>query len=50
MDLSTASGADLEWLYHDWDGDSSYDNNPTGRATFGIYKGQDAIIHIRELY
>ena len=46
-DLSSAS---LGSLLGDWDGDSSYDDNPTGRATFGIYKGHDAIIYIRELY
>ena len=50
VDLSTATGGDLEWLFYDWDGDSSYDDNPTGRATFGVYKGGDAMIFKRELY
>jgi len=50
VDLSTATGAGLEWLYYDWDGDSSHDDNPTGRATFGIYSGRNAVIYVRELY
>ncbi len=44
------SNANLEWLFYDWDGDSSYDDNPSGRATFGVYKGQDVFIFLRELY
>ena len=47
VDLSSAS---LPSLLGDWDGDLSYDDNPSGRATFGIYKGRDAIIYERELY
>lgn len=48
-DLSPA-GADRPWLRYDWDGDGSHDDDPTGRATFGIYAGEDALIHRRELY
>ncbi len=47
IDLSSAG---LGSLRGDWDGDSLYDDNPTGRATFGIYKGRDPIIFLRELY
>ena len=50
VDLATATGAGLEWLYFDWDGDLVHDNNPTGRATFGVYRGADAMIYLRELY
>jgi len=50
VDLATATGADLEWLYYDWDGDTFYDNNPTGRATFGVYRGTKSMIFLRELY
>lgn len=50
FDLTTATGASLPWLQYDWDGDSSHDDNPTGRATFGVYLGDDEVIHIRELY
>ena len=52
VDLS-ASAADLPWLQYDWpsDGlDSVYDDNPVGRATFGIYSGHNQRIFTRELY
>ena len=38
------------WLQFDWDGDGSYDNLPRGRATFGIYQGNDRKIYMRERY
>ncbi|MFT5442566.1 MAG: MSHA biogenesis protein MshQ, partial [Myxococcota bacterium] len=54
VDLSAATGADLEWLRFDWpaDGDSGAlpTENPTSRATFGIYRGRDSIIYMRESY
>lgn len=46
----TGSLATLPWLQFDWNGDGSYDNNPLGRATFGIFKGNDKIIFRREVY
>lgn len=39
-----------DWLRFDWDGDGSHDNDPQGRATFGIYKGRPSIIYQRETY
>ncbi len=42
--------ASYPWLRGDWDGDSSYDDSPTSRATFGIYKANDRVAFIRELY
>jgi hypothetical protein len=45
--------SDLSWLQFDWPADpidGVYDDNPTGRATFGIYKGSNQIIYIREMY
>jgi MSHA biogenesis protein MshQ len=50
FDLTTATGTDKEWLFYDWDEDSSHDDNPTGRATFGIYAGEQVVIYTRELY
>ena len=38
------------WLLGDWDGDSSYDDDPASRATFGIFKGSDMLIYSREIY
>jgi len=46
-DLTAATGADLPWLRFDWDGDGS-DEDPAGRASFGIYAGSDVVIHVRE--
>jgi MSHA biogenesis protein MshQ len=36
------------YLQYDWDSNGS-DDNPTGIATFGIYRGDDRIIFWREL-
>jgi len=47
LDLS-ASGSATPWLQYDWNGDGSYDENPTARATFGIFKGNEHIIYLRE--
>lgn len=40
----------LPWLRGDWDGDGIWDEDPTGRATFGIHEGDDAVIYVRERY
>ncbi|MDY6927831.1 MAG: LamG domain-containing protein [Pseudomonadota bacterium] len=48
-----ASGADWAgYLNIDWDGDGDIDTNdkPSGEAFFGIYRGNDRTIHIREGY
>jgi hypothetical protein len=34
----------------DWDGDGLHDNDPAGRATFGIYKSRPGLICRRETY
>ena len=52
LDLS----ADLslyDWLQYDWDNSDGanngpYDDNPSCRATFGIYKGSPRLIYQRE--
>lgn len=44
------------WMRFNWDGvdqgddGNLFDDNPTARATFGIYKGNSRFIYIRELY
>lgn len=38
------------WLNFDWDGNGTYDNSPSARATFGIYKGNSKQIYFREIY
>ena len=49
-----ASGADLPWLRFDWpsDGnlDGALDDDPSARATFGIWEGRDHLIYTREVY
>ncbi len=49
-DLSIATGSALEWLRGDWSGGGTWDEDPSGRATFGIYSGDDPVIYRREIY
>lgn len=48
------TGANLPWLRGDWPDDGNldgvYDDDPRGRATFGIWEGRDVVIFQRELY
>jgi MSHA biogenesis protein MshQ len=39
-----------QWLQFDWDGDTNHDNNPTAKATFGIYSGNSRQIYYRQIY
>ncbi len=49
-DLTALINASLPWLLYEWDGaDNDYNENPTGRANFGIYRGNDRIINWREI-
>lgn len=47
VDISAVADA---WLLYDWDGDGVYDNSPSGRATFGLFKGSRRQIYRRERY
>ena len=46
IDLDAAGSP---WLRFDWDGDSTVDD-PTGRASFGIFEGSPRRIYLREIY
>jgi MSHA biogenesis protein MshQ len=49
FDIS-GTGANLPFLFYDWDDDTSHDDNPNARASFGLYSGRPALIYVRELY
>ena len=44
-DLTTLT---LPYLLYDWDSDGVFDNDPLGRATFGVFQGSSVIIYRRE--
>lgn len=44
---TAVTGANRAHLQGNWSG-GAYDQNPSSRATFGIYKGSEEIIYIRE--
>jgi hypothetical protein len=38
------------YLQFNWDGGATFDKNPSGRATFGVYRNAGEFIHYRENY
>lgn len=46
---AASAGANLAYLRGAWCGSSS-DKDPSARASFGLYRGSDAVIHQRENY
>ena len=46
---SAATAANKIWLQGNWGG-GAYDQNPQGRATFGIFKNADQFLYLREVY
>lgn len=46
--VCVAVSANLPWLQGRWS-EINYDDDPTGRVNFGIYRGNDRIIHWREI-
>lgn len=50
VDVTALIDTALPWLQYEWDGaDNDYNENPTGRINFGIYRGNDRIINWREI-
>lgn len=51
LDL-TSAGYNLPYLQHDWPqntSNQSFSDNPTARASFGIYHGKDKTIYLKEV-
>ncbi|MHB0973122.1 MAG: DUF6701 domain-containing protein [Thiobacillus sp.] len=46
---TATTGAAQTWLQGRWSG-SAYDRNPAARASFGLYRGSNALIYLREMY
>jgi MSHA biogenesis protein MshQ len=44
----TVTGNVPTWLQYAWDGGAV--TNPTGLATFGVFKGNNEFIYLRESY
>jgi len=40
----------FEWLQFDWNSDGGFSENPSGRASFGLYNGSNRLIFRREVY
>lgn len=51
LDLSAATGLDMEYLQFEWDdAGADYDENPQGQIEFGQYRMHDRIINWQEIY
>lgn len=47
---SATASANLPYLQGLWSPGTSYNNDPKVRATFGVFKGNDEFIYLREMY
>ncbi|OUR64717.1 hypothetical protein A9Q79_05295 [Methylophaga sp. 42_25_T18] len=50
VDIQSQLAANYDWLLGDYDNDGGYDDEATGRASFGLFRGSDNIIFRREAY
>ena len=46
----SATASSRSYLQFNWDGGATFDKNPSGRATFGVYRNAGEFIHYRENY
>jgi len=47
---SAASDASQPWLQFNWSGGAAFDQNPAGRAAFGLSRKPAELIYFREMY
>ena len=47
---SAASTANQPWLQFNWSGGAAFDQNPAGRAAFGLSRKPAELIYFREMY
>ncbi len=50
LPATTPAGANASYLRGAWGTCTTYDRDPTARAQFGVYKGADQFIYMRENY
>lgn len=50
VDIQSQTSLNFGWLLGDYDNDGVYDDEATGRASFGLFKGSENIIFRREVY
>lgn len=48
--VCSATSANMPYLQGVWSPGTSYNNDPGARATFGVYKGSNEFIYMREAY
>ena len=50
VSLSNATAASKTWLQGRWQGGTTYTSNPRSKAVFGLHRGADKVIQVREVY
>ena len=50
VSLSNATAASKTWLQGRWQGSTTYTRNPRSKAVFGLHRGADKVIQVREVY